>query len=154
MKRILKKIFKGKARNLTGCGIAVFNDKNEILLQQRADVGLWGLPGGILELGEETSQCAKREVFEETGLKTSNLKLYNVYSGKDMYWKYPDGNEFYFTSIIYITREYEGKITIEYTECRDVKFFDLNNLPEIMSTNIKMIENIVETESNYKHARI
>ncbi len=71
-----------------------------------------------------------------------------------MYWKYPDGNEFYFTSIIYITREYEGDIAIEYTECRDVKFFDLNNLPEIMSTNIKMIDDIIETESKYSTEKI
>uniref|UniRef100_A0A7R9U976 Nudix hydrolase domain-containing protein n=1 Tax=Pinguiococcus pyrenoidosus TaxID=172671 RepID=A0A7R9U976_9STRA len=39
-------------------------------------VGLWSLPGGKLELGEETLAGALRETFEETGLDETVLTLH------------------------------------------------------------------------------
>ncbi len=36
-------------------------------------VGKWNAPGGKLEPGEAPEECAKREVFEETGLRVSDL---------------------------------------------------------------------------------
>ena len=46
--------------------------KSSILLVKRAfdpGKGLWGLPGGFIELNESPQDAAKRELFEETGLK-------------------------------------------------------------------------------------
>jgi 8-oxo-dGTP diphosphatase len=45
----------------------VKNDR--ILLGKRKDSGLFGLPGGWLEKGEEWDTCAARELKEETGLE-------------------------------------------------------------------------------------
>jgi 8-oxo-dGTP diphosphatase len=42
--------------------------EDKILLGQRKDSGLFGLPGGWLENGEEWEDCASRELKEETGL--------------------------------------------------------------------------------------
>jgi 8-oxo-dGTP diphosphatase len=36
--------------------------------------GTWALPGGHLELFEAIEDCAKREVFEETGLSIGNIE--------------------------------------------------------------------------------
>jgi 8-oxo-dGTP diphosphatase len=54
-----------------GIGVGVFLAnifENKILLGQRKDSGLFGLPGGWLETGEEWNECASRELKEETGL--------------------------------------------------------------------------------------
>ena len=52
---------------LTGSGVVVVNDKNEILLGRRTDNGYWAYPAGSMELAESFEECARREVREETG---------------------------------------------------------------------------------------
>jgi len=51
---------------------AIVNKKNEILISQRAadvhQAGLWELPGGKLETGENTEQALLRELAEELGI--------------------------------------------------------------------------------------
>jgi ADP-ribose pyrophosphatase YjhB (NUDIX family) len=52
-----------------------------ILLAQRAVepcFGEWALPGGFVELGETTEEAAVREMFEETSLRVSGLRLLGV----------------------------------------------------------------------------
>ncbi len=69
---------------LPGSVVIIFNEQNEVLLQKRHD-GYWGLPGGLMDLGESFEEVAKREVYEETGLVVENLKLLNVFSGSEYY---------------------------------------------------------------------
>lgn len=52
----------------------------ELLLMRRADNGLWGLPGGFVEIGESVAAAAKREVEEETGWQIAVGRLIGVYS--------------------------------------------------------------------------
>ena len=59
---------------LPGSVVIILNDQDEVLLQKRHDEN-WGLPGGLMDLGESFEAVAKREVFEETGLVVENLKL-------------------------------------------------------------------------------
>lgn len=49
--------------------------KSNILLLQRVDGKGWELPGGHLNLNETFIKGAKREVYEETGMKLGKMKV-------------------------------------------------------------------------------
>jgi ADP-ribose pyrophosphatase YjhB (NUDIX family) len=52
-----------------------------IILVRRVDTGRWGLPGGLVEWGEEVAETAARELMEETGLELVAVRrLQGVYS--------------------------------------------------------------------------
>src|SRR3954463_2646365 len=38
----------------------------------------WGLPGGFLEHGEQADDGIRLEIFEETGIKMNNLRMFRV----------------------------------------------------------------------------
>lgn len=66
----------------TLAAIAIVIQDEEVLLVRRKnepDAGLWGFPGGHVELGETTLAAATRELFEETGIIAEPTKyLTNV----------------------------------------------------------------------------
>lgn len=57
---------------MVGVGAVVFDDEGRILLIERGrepQKGLWAVPGGKVEYGEEMREAVRREVAEETGLE-------------------------------------------------------------------------------------
>ena len=59
------------AAPLVGVAAAVFDGAGRVLLVQRGRpprAGSWGLPGGLLDLGERLADGAVREVREESGI--------------------------------------------------------------------------------------
>jgi ADP-ribose pyrophosphatase YjhB (NUDIX family) len=56
---------------LVGVGVAIYNEQGDLLLVQRGrppGKGTWGLPGGLLDLGEKVAAAARREIREELGI--------------------------------------------------------------------------------------
>lgn len=70
----LRKIVGHRALIMTCSGVLLLNEKNELLLQKRADNGLWGYPGGSMEPGETFEQCAAREFPIRNGRIESRRK--------------------------------------------------------------------------------
>lgn len=124
---------------MCGANVILINDKNQVLLHHRTDRDWWGLPGGAMELGESLEETARREVFEEVNLECGELELFNVYSGSELYYKYPDGNEVYNVTATYLCRDFNGEIVVEQTEGRDARFFDTDEIPQNLSSTISMI---------------
>ena len=57
---------------IVGAGAVVFDEDGRVLLVQRGRpprVGQWGIPGGMLELGERLADAATREVREECSIE-------------------------------------------------------------------------------------
>lgn len=55
-------------------GLVLSKDKKKLLMIQEVKPiieGLWKLPGGLVETGESLQEACIREVWEETGVKTS-----------------------------------------------------------------------------------
>ncbi|WP_407268314.1 NUDIX hydrolase [Radiobacillus sp. PE A8.2] len=114
---------------LPGSVVIILNEQNQVLLQKRKD-GNWGLPGGLMDLGESFEEVAKREVFEETGLIVKNLRLLSVFSGADYYFRVSNGDELYSVTAVYYTKDISGDMKIDYSESEKMQYFSINSLPD------------------------
>lgn len=112
-----------------GASVIVENELGEILLQLRRDNDCWGYAGGSIEIDEVVEDAAKRELYEETGLIANNLELFGVFSGKEMHYIYPNGDEVSNIDIVFICRDYSGELISENKEVKELRFFRTNEIP-------------------------
>ncbi|WP_066504217.1 NUDIX hydrolase [Abyssisolibacter fermentans] len=134
----LRKLVGTRPIIMCGANVILINKEGAILLHHRTDRDWWGLPGGAMELGESLEETAKREVKEEVNLECHKLMLLNVFSGKELYYKYPDGNEVYNVTATYVCKDYRGDIKVDMVEGRDAKFFAIDEIPENLSDPIRV----------------
>lgn len=128
---------------MVACGVFLFDEYNRVLLEQRTDDGTWCVPAGSMELGETIEETAKRECLEETGLIVKELQFYNVQSGENHHFIYPNGDEVYAVDINYICRSFSGELKMQKDEVLQLKFFSQGKLPESINSNDReIIENI------------
>lgn len=130
---------------LTGAGVILVNDKQEILLGRRADNGYWAYPAGSMELGESFEECARRETLEEAGLLCGELELLMLRSGKDTYYEYPNQDKVYFAGAVYVCHEFTGEMKVQEEEVIEQAFFPLDSLPDNLSPGtLEVIEKFRE----------
>lgn len=129
---------------LPGAVVIIQNEFNEILLQERKP-GLFGLPGGLMDLGESLEETASREVLEETGLSVSDLELCKVFSGPDYYFKIDNGDEFYSVTVVYQTKTFTGTLQANEEETLSLNFFPIDNLPhQLLASNKNFLEKCLD----------
>ncbi|MDQ0252842.1 ADP-ribose pyrophosphatase YjhB (NUDIX family) [Evansella vedderi] len=114
-----------------GVAVIILNEKNQVLLQKRSDVGLWGIPSGHIEKGETVSEAAIREVKEETNLEIRIKKLIGVYSEPNsQVFTYPNGKAVHFITTCFLAEIIGGELRCNSPESLEIHFFKQQNLPK------------------------
>ncbi len=108
-----------------GVGAIVFNDRDELLMIQRAEGG-WFYPTGWAEIGLSAAQVAAKEVREETGLLVTPLRVIGIYDS--IKWRSKPVPHLY--SILFYCRLDGGELRRHPVETLDVGFFSRDKLPE------------------------
>ncbi|GGJ40164.1 NUDIX hydrolase N-terminal domain-containing protein [Deinococcus roseus] len=118
---------------------AVVVKENQILLIRRKDSGLWALPGGNIDVGESVSEAAVRELFEETGLRATPVRLLGVFDAK--IWRGRSLMHFY-QMVTHL--DIQGGELQTTMETLDVKFWPLDALPELDEGHRLMVPKAIE----------
>ena len=109
---------------VTGTSIIPILPDGQIVLVRRRDNGLWSLPGGMVNWGEDIPTTIQRELAEETGLEVKKIcRLVGVYSD-------PDRDPRVHSICVVVEAEVQGEIQIQDTfEVLDVQAFPPEALP-------------------------
>jgi len=113
---------------VTGASIVPILPDGRIILVKRRDNGLWALPGGMVDWGEDIATTVKRELREETGLELVKInRLVGIYSA-------PDRDPRIHSISVLVEAEVTGEIQVQDTlEISAVEAFEKNNLPTDLS---------------------
>lgn len=107
-----------------GANVAILDALDRVLLIEREDFRVWGLPGGMVEPGESVARTAVREAREETGLEVRLLRLVGVYSLPE----WVDGGNHV---VLFTARCVGGALMAGADgEARDARYFRPDRLPE------------------------
>ncbi|MFH0993505.1 MAG: NUDIX domain-containing protein [bacterium] len=137
---------------LNAACVVIPNDKGEILLQQRSDNQLWGLPGGLMELGESIAQTAIREVKEETNLDVTLTGFVGVFVNPAMTWRKTDKAQVICHSFVGAIAG--GTLAINDGESLNFGWFGPDNLPCIHSSdNAETIQAFFKGQRNLIEGR-
>lgn len=120
----------------------VVDEGGRILLHRRRDNGTWALPGGQMELGESLSDCARREVKEETGFDVEVVGLVGTYTDPKHVFEYDDGEVRQEFSICLLARVVGGDLSVS-EESFEVAFHrpdDIVDLPMMDSIRLRVTD--------------
>ena len=131
----------GKIRQLVGSQLLlvpgariVVQDLDErVLLQRRSDLGLWGLPGGNAEPGENLASVVVREVFEETALTIANPEPFGFGCNPEIETvTFPNGDICQFFVLNFFTKTFSGNLAMLDGESLALEWFETSDLPEML----------------------
>jgi 8-oxo-dGTP pyrophosphatase MutT (NUDIX family) len=108
----------------------VADERGAVLMQRRADSGLWALPGGGMNLDESLPGAAVREVKEETGYDVEVTGLVGIYSDPRHIIAYSDGEVRRQFNVCFRARLLGGELCVS-DESLDVRWVPIAELDEL-----------------------
>lgn len=116
-----------------GMRVVVENGRGELLLQHRADFGLWGFPGGVPDEGEGSDETAIRETLEETGIRIRSPRPFGFASDPTHEtWTYPNGDRCQYFTVLYYARDFDGALIAGDDESLAVGWFADGAMPPLL----------------------
>ncbi len=119
----------------------------EVLLIRRKHPpfqGAWALPGGFVDMDESLEEAIARELQEETGLQNITLRQLHAFStpGRD-----PRGHT---VSVVFWGMLKDGQTALAGDDAREVKWFDVNELPELAFDHDEVMKTAISKLVNSK----
>lgn len=108
--------------HLFGASVAFVSPEHQVLLVRVSYHGLWMLPGGGVERGEQPAQTATREAIEETGLTPDNLSLFDTHT-----YQLRRGLN---TVALFLCQSWQGTVKLDQQEVVEAAWFDLATPPK------------------------
>jgi 8-oxo-dGTP pyrophosphatase MutT (NUDIX family) len=113
-----------------GVRALISNPSGEILLQRRGDFGSWGLPAGVVDVGDSALDALRREVKEETGISVLRAEPFGIYTEPRFSVTYPNGDEVQTFTLAFLVLEWSGEVRADGRESIEAGFFPPGELPE------------------------
>jgi 8-oxo-dGTP pyrophosphatase MutT (NUDIX family) len=111
-----------------------------ILLQQRVDNGLWCMPSGYAEEGEDIFQVMVREVREETGLDLLDAKPWG-FSSDPLHetMHYPNGDVVHAFGLDFHASQWSGELRADGIETLALGWFPSDDLPAVLDGHARAV---------------
>ena len=106
-------------------GVLVIADERVLLVRRVNEPyrGLWTLPAGFVNGGEDPAEAAARECLEETGLSVKVTRVFDIVAGRE----HPRGADFV---IVYQAEVIGGEMQAN-DDADAVEWFDKQHLPSL-----------------------
>ena len=116
----------------------------QVLLVQRSDNGRWSVPAGIVEPDEQPADSIAREIWEEARVRAVPDRLVRVSHEPEI--TYPNGDRCQFMSLTFRCRYVSGEAAVGDEESLAVGWFDVDDLPELESKELRRIEDALDPD--------
>lgn len=110
--------------------------------------GDWALPGGFMKMDETVEECARRELFEETGVKEIYLEQFKVFSAV-----HRDPRERVVTvAFLALVRKSDYRL-VAGDDASRASWFEMKKLPPLAFDHLEIVHDAKEKLQEILHTR-